>query len=455
MSIRRKLSISFVVLSLGFFPITLPTQRVEACVDGTTDTDRDIQSQMGCSRKFIDWQFNIYDMRGWDDWGLEDTCNLDLPYAKVVNSAYLISYGLPRRTHRQDSFIDSLMFHGAIDYETLASAGGGEFHHSIYYGKADASDDSLASFERVVFGKNRIELHCPLFDMRRPDLNNPGTRAMTFMHEGWHAWQARYDIGERDYKGHIKGPAGLCKFADTCDRWYSHDMTEYEFGQMHEHDEGQRPIPKVHSPIQVQVEFGCDLAVFANPWVSNGTMTFARESAAARLGHRFINQPSLAYCGDPRMFMPSPASISGTIYFPDPSYSGQPIVRNGENVCNRIKVTVSAYEPAEAICRDFFGSKWCYMDPEKGKLRVIQAEGNYQRPGDTCQYRINGIDRPLVDVGVSYEPIETKDMAKATWKPADAREITYINANYSTTIRPNVTLRKDLALEVKHPVIVR
>ena len=252
------------------------------CINGTTQSERDLWAVHNCAWSFVLWQYKAYQMFGdnWDDYGYNDACNIDLPYPKCVNASYLLSYGL-----REDL---STQWHGTLDYENAALAWSSPAHYQIYYAPS-TSRDFIAHSE---FIWRKTELGCLLFDQNSFN-NNPSSRAGDYVHEGWHHWEYKRSY----FNGHMDGPVDACTFnVDGCDWFYFHGVGDYAFGAMHEYN---RDGSRFHSPNQAQVEFLCDIAEVSHSWVPASVRVLARVEANQRLAARFRN--AVGYrCGDPR-----------------------------------------------------------------------------------------------------------------------------------------------------------
>ena len=97
------------------------------CLDGASQSDKDVWATHNCWWDFVLWQYRAYRMFA-DDWGgygFFDACNLALPYPKAVNASYLVTYGL------SDNY--ALQWHATIDYRHAAEAWETDTHDEIYY----------------------------------------------------------------------------------------------------------------------------------------------------------------------------------------------------------------------------------------------------------------------------------------------------------------------------------
>jgi len=272
-----------VILMLFCFSVTA----LGVCNQSTSSqSERDLWNQHACWQDFFLWQYRAYDVRegDWNNRGYFDACNVNLEYPKHWNASYLITYKLNDNNDQS--------WHGTIDYRAAAEAAGGNFHNHIFH---------LAIDDTSVFGRftppDQVKTSCLLYDNNTAGANNnPASRAGDFIHEGWHAWNARWGYnGGGGSCGHFNGPNGACSMSPCgCDYFYFHPVSVYVFGAMWENN---GTASRFHSPTQVQVEFLCDVADQSSAPAS--VKVGARADANARSAARFINGPGYR-CGDPR-----------------------------------------------------------------------------------------------------------------------------------------------------------
>lgn len=296
------------ILAAGLLSMVtvLAPKQGHACSDGTNDLDRVISKDMVCWRGFIDWQFNQFQMRDWDDWGLEEPCNRNLPYNKMLTASWLIAYALPHDMVRPSTggFGLGLQFHGWEDYHLLTSANGGSFHDGLYYTKGDIPAQADFHEWRIKFGCAPFDNNAGAVDQWGTSImSNPVNRAGNMVHESMHAW--RHTIGvkpadeDEDSSGHSKpgAAAGRCKGA--CDYWYRHDPSAFDYGMMWVRDVSVSP-PKTHSVTQAQIEYACDLDLYSSNTPAQLSEN-ARYIANLYMNQRIINLPSFR-CDLPRFF---------------------------------------------------------------------------------------------------------------------------------------------------------
>ncbi len=273
-----------ILIVFCFAFIATSTKLSSQCNNGPSQAERDVWADHNCWWDFVLWQYRAYRMSGsdWGGWGFNDACNINLPYPKAVNAAYLLTYGL-----REDN---STQWHGTIDYRYAGEAWSSPNHNQIHY-IPSTNRSWLALAEKRFILEDRTQMGCLLFDLGT-STNNPATRAGDYVHEGWHHWQYK-----RGYSGHMDGPIGACTLnSKGCDWYYWHGVGTYAFGEMHKYTSDGRFF---HSPTQAQCEFLCDVAEVSQTWVPASVRTVARSEANQRLSSRFRN--AVAYrCGDPR-----------------------------------------------------------------------------------------------------------------------------------------------------------
>lgn len=256
------------------------SMRADAACDqsSSSQADQDLWQVHGCNHAFIRWAAGAYALRAkdWINRGWEDACNISLEYAKHWNAAYLLTYGLPDSEGQ---------FHGTVDYRATAEARASKFHRALRASIADGTS-FFGTYKRGV-----VTTYCPLYNFEIYHAN-PGSRGGTFVHEGWHAWLDKYNFVNGSPAGHFNGPNGNCQ-ARNCDYFYWHGLGDFEFGQLYEHD---GTANRFHSPMQVQVEYLCDIADQSHEWVPISARMAARGDANARASENFINGPGYS-CG--------------------------------------------------------------------------------------------------------------------------------------------------------------
>jgi hypothetical protein len=255
------------------------TSNADAACDQSAASDADIElfQAQECGQPFTAWHIQAYslDASHWTNRGWAG-CDIKLEYTKHRNAAYLITYALTESGEQ---------FHGTLDYRRAAEAAASEFHGSLDVTIRDGSNFS-GTYEDGV-----LTTYCPLYDAG-VYFANPASRSGTFIHEGWHAWLEKYNFDNGPSFGH-HGPTGRCK-TQSCDYFYFHKIGDYEFGHMWEQD---GTANRFHSPIQVQVEYLCDLALNAESWVPALVTELAQNESNSRAIMQFINGPGYA-CGD-------------------------------------------------------------------------------------------------------------------------------------------------------------
>jgi hypothetical protein len=249
---------------------------------GSNQADRDLWDIHGCD-DFYKWHAPAYALQS-ADWlgrGWTDACNTSLEYSKHWNAAYLIANGI------DDT---SVPLHGTADYQATAVAAASSYHNAI----RAAIGDGLALYGSYNTGvvTTYCQLYSPAFETA-----NPASRGGDFMHEGWHAWMEKYGFDNGSFFGHKQGPMGHCN-AESCDYFYFHGVSAYAIGQMYQTDGTEH---RFHSPIQVQVEYLCDIVDHSKATVPESVRLVAQADANARGGDSFINAPGYA-CGDASPF---------------------------------------------------------------------------------------------------------------------------------------------------------
>jgi hypothetical protein len=262
-----------------------------ACNDGANPQELAVQGLYGCWRDLYLAVWNLYDLHddSWNPAGKSDACNANLPFAKVVNAVFTIHYILT------DNYIPQ--WHSIEDYTTSSEAGSSRFHGQFYTrfieysGSAEADSDTGRTF-----GKDRVNLHCPLFNLNGPS-DDPVNRGSVMIHESWHHWQQAHGFDT----SHMDGPIGSCSNgAGSCDWYYFHGTGDFDFGQLDRYDTNPNHL-RFHSPYQIAVEFDSDVSELSQSWVPVSVTQKARYYGNTRLGNTFRN--FIAYrIGDPRPF---------------------------------------------------------------------------------------------------------------------------------------------------------
>jgi hypothetical protein len=317
----------------------------DACVDGadpaeldlwSTFVARDTATPKVCPWDFVLWANDAYrtNRSSWGNDGYDDACNINLPYAKFIDAAFLVSYGLinrfqpdpfsrnsdPQHTKGFQLPDPGTQWHGYFDYEQLATAHENDFHDETTYLFDNVNGQGNAQFQ-----DDEIKLRCPVFDMGKVG-NEPAFRGADYMHESWHAWQDEHDFSGRgpcgpaaiklmedtvgfstncqcEENGHMcQAPMGPCTGGVGCDWFYSHAVERYSYGDLDVFNVDEKPVPLFHSPNQIQMEFLCDLVSHGNEPLS--VRQAAAAEAEARRGGRFANTPS-SKCTVPFMFVPA------------------------------------------------------------------------------------------------------------------------------------------------------
>jgi hypothetical protein len=274
-------------LAFALAGLTLGASAAHANCDQTriSTADADLWNVHGCNSNYFMWQYQAYGVSGsdWGDRGFYAACSPTQQYPKHWSASYLISYGLPNNTTNRTQY------HSSDDYQTLARAGGNIYHSANY----QAPSDDTSIFGRwtwELFGANKIETSCLLYDPNLASNANPASRAGDFIHEAWHSWLWHNGY----YPDHHAGPTGSCTLSgNACDYFYYHNLTDYAFGNLWWYQDQSGAPLFFHSPNQVQVEYLCDVAKSSASWVPLSVRTAAAADANQRLGSRFINGQSM------------------------------------------------------------------------------------------------------------------------------------------------------------------
>lgn len=243
----------------------------------------------GCWRDLYLWVWKAYALTDstWYLDGLADACNVSLPFAKVVNAAFLINYALTDNL--------ALQWHSTEDYRSSSRAADNGFHGPFYMrlattGAPSATTEAQAQTRRFL-ARDRTNLYCTLFSAGS-QADSASNRAAAMVHESWHHWQ--YHHGFQTSHLQIGSPPR------DADWFYPHRVSDFDFGVLDGYDTNPSHL-LFHSPYQIAVEFYADLAEMSQPWVPVVVTQAARGVGNARLGRRFAN--AVAYViGNPRPF---------------------------------------------------------------------------------------------------------------------------------------------------------
>jgi hypothetical protein len=241
----------------------------------------------GCWRDLFLWVWQAYDLTdySWDRAGLTDACNVTLPFAKVVNAAFLINYALSDNR--------ALQWHATEDYQSSSRAAENRFHGPFYLRQSlEKAGTALARAQtRRFLARDRTNLFCRLFNQGSAG-DSATIRASTLVHESWHHWQ--YEHGYDTSHMKVGSPPV------DMDWFYPHRVSDFDFGEMDGYDTNPNRL-LFHSPYQMDVEFCADLAEMSQAWVPLVVTQAARNVGNGRLGARFRN--AVAYrIGNPRPF---------------------------------------------------------------------------------------------------------------------------------------------------------
>ena len=268
-------------------PIDFPVH----CIAGANVEETTVSGlYAGCWRDLYMWVWQAYDLTdlSWYQDGLRNACNISLPFAKVINAAFLINYAL------SDNY--ALQWHSTEDYRSSSRAADNRFHGPFYIrlsttGAPDATTDAEAQTHRFL-ARDRTSLYCRLFSLGAGG-DSASNRASTLVHESWHHWQYHHGFNTSHIK--IGSPP-----ADA-DWFYPHRVSDFDFGNMDGYDTNPNHF-RFHSPYQMQVEFDADLAEMSQPWVPLVVTQTARASGNSRINQpQFVN--AVAYqIGNPRPF---------------------------------------------------------------------------------------------------------------------------------------------------------
>jgi hypothetical protein len=258
------------------------------CQDGAGSSDRNVQAMYNrCWPEFGHWAYQAYDMSddSWEPTGKFDGCNITLPFAKVINSIFLIVYGLK---NDPGGAAACRQWHNATDYRELMVAVSNRFHGPFYtrfieYNGSKPADTELRRF----LARDRTNLHCPLFNVGST-FDTPTLRAAAILHEAWHHWQYEHDFDPSH---------GSCTNGD-CDWFYVNHP--WAWNDMHTYDLNPASF-RFLSPYQVMVDFLDDIHIFHRQQVPISAALDARTEGNAILTQKFRNPPKFRI-GSPKPF---------------------------------------------------------------------------------------------------------------------------------------------------------
>lgn len=249
------------------------------------------------------WHF---DLNEWGNSGQFDDYDPNSPYSKMLNSAYIVYFGL------EDN--DAQSWHGTQDYIDLSGAGDTVYHSAFFRSVVDDSKLNGKWSRSFPFGDDELSVSCLMLDTSRSTFANPSSRLANVMHESWHAWENKnFHAGSVPHRTQ----QGNCSIgtADNpaCDYYYPHTLNTFRpFGTLYQasfnqainwlpavYTQNSADPNKFHSPSQIAMEFMCDLANNHAPWVTMDIVTDAQARAREIVTKRFINMPPMD-CGSGR-----------------------------------------------------------------------------------------------------------------------------------------------------------
>lgn len=260
------------------------------CRDGMTMAERALWLIIPSDSQwpeFFSWARDAFDLTddSWDGAGSGDPGDGNLPYGKMMNAIYLLTYAL------RDDYIPQ--WHARGDYLASARAEENDYHGPFYSRfSTDGGGEARSQVGRIA-ARDRINYKCPLFDVGGAS-DDPANRASVMLHESWHHWQYKHDWS----RDHQTGPA----VADGLegDWYYFHGSGMFDFGTLWTYDTRSVPI-RFHSPYQVAIEFDADLAEHSFGWIPLIVKQQARYYGNTRLAMQCKN--TIGYrIGDPRPF---------------------------------------------------------------------------------------------------------------------------------------------------------
>ncbi len=262
------------------------------CIDGMGISDAAVYQLIPLPSQwpeFFDWARGAFALTddSWEGAGANEPWRGSLPYGKMINSCYLLAYGL------RDEYIPQ--WHARDDYLSAARAIDNRYHGPFYARflddhTAEASSDTGRFLARV-----RINFKCQSFNFGAMS-DGPANRAGVMVHEGWHHWQYKYSFdGSHQTGGSIDPTIG------AGDYYYRHGSGYFDFGTLWGYNIAVTPL-RFHSPYQVHVEYLADLAEYPDRRVVPVAVTDeARAMGNNRLSRQFKNKVSYRI-GQPRPF---------------------------------------------------------------------------------------------------------------------------------------------------------
>ena len=270
MSSGAKTLLATNALTLVVALVFLPPGASAICPNTVEQDEQTLWNVHNCSPAFRDWfrpYFNLQSSH-WDGWGWT-SCDPTQTFPKMWDSAYLLTYGL------QDGGLGP--WHSDVDYYRWAAGS----QHDFRYEPEDASDVFATAYTGWLF-TNRVEMKCPSFNGR-----TAGVRAGTMLHEATHII---YGSPLGVWQHQSNPPGSNCGSENCSDDWYFHSFNSYPYGSL---------TNRLHSMVQIQIEYDCDLAEFGEGWVPYTTRLLAQSEANNRMANRIRNQPGWT-CGQPR-----------------------------------------------------------------------------------------------------------------------------------------------------------
>ncbi len=259
--------------------VLLPAGAGAVCPSTVETDEQALWNVHACWPTFRDWFRPYFNLQSdhWDgSWGWS-TCNPTQAFPKMWNSAYLLTYSL------EDWSLGP--WHSDGDYYRWAAGS----QHGFRFEPEDAG----GAYAQAIWGyftTDRVEMRCPSFNSR-----TAGQRAGTMLHES----------GHHIYKdqSHVSNPPGSNCGSDPCSNdWFFHYINSYSYGSLAGHK---------HSPVQIQIEYLCDLAEFGESWVPYMTGVIAQSESNDRMTNRIRNPPGWT-CGQPRpAYVPPPPPVCG------------------------------------------------------------------------------------------------------------------------------------------------
>ncbi len=256
--------------------ICLLPQGVSAvCNRSISVAGQDLWNVHTCWPAFRDWFQTAFNLpkKHWDEgWGWNE-CDPSAGFPKMMNSAYLLTYGL------NDGSLGP--WHSNKDYYTWASG----LRHKYRYEPKDKSDQVATAFDGF-WRTDRVEMKCRGFDL------NAASRAGNMVHESTHVIYYKWSHQTNNTWSN-------CANSKCSDDWLFHHLDDYKYGELEGHK---------HSMNQIQIEFLCDLSEFPRPWVPAILTSIAGNTANSRMRNRILQFRELGWsCGVPRpIHMPTP-----------------------------------------------------------------------------------------------------------------------------------------------------